>query len=260
MVNFKNGYSKIDNDILVKIMETKLTANQLKILICIIRATYGFNKKSYDLSLSYISEQTKISKSNVSKTLKNLIDRKILVIYQNETNNKPKNIGINSRISDWIDVLSCQSNNPTLSCQSNNSGVVKSDDLELLNQQPKNTYKNTYKKSYIHQPPLMDKYEGPFLEFWDMYPKRREKVKCYEYCVENGLIEKMDEIIDGLKIAIAEDYSTKELQYIPYPMKFLVDEQWKDYLKHDGEDIKREEAIKKQEEQKEYLRSMGVDV
>ncbi|NMB81592.1 MAG: replication protein, partial [Ignavibacteria bacterium] len=60
----ENGFTKIANEILEKLSQTYISANEWQVLIVILRRTYGFNKKSDWISNSQFSEATGIAKSN----------------------------------------------------------------------------------------------------------------------------------------------------------------------------------------------------
>ena len=70
-VQLENGYTKIANELLVAIYGTNFNATQLKIILCVIRYTYGFNRKSHELSIGFISKATGISKRYISEELNN---------------------------------------------------------------------------------------------------------------------------------------------------------------------------------------------
>ena len=74
-----NGYTPIANEIIEHIVATHLPANELRLLFFVIRKTYGFRKKEDRISLTQFEKALKNSRPVVSKALKNLISRNILV-------------------------------------------------------------------------------------------------------------------------------------------------------------------------------------
>ena len=94
----EDGYTRIANEILEAIYQTKFNATQLKIILLIIRYTYGFNRKNHDLSLSFIEKATGISKRYVSSELNRLIENRVVIVYENHTNTQSRRIGLNKTI------------------------------------------------------------------------------------------------------------------------------------------------------------------
>lgn len=75
----ENGYTTIANELLEQIVATPLPDNEHRMLLFIIRKTYGFNKKEDRISLTQFEKALKRSRPVISKTLKNLIIRKMVV-------------------------------------------------------------------------------------------------------------------------------------------------------------------------------------
>ena len=97
----EDGYTRIANEILEAIYQTKFNATQLKIILLIIRYTYGFNRKNHDLSLSFIEKATGISKRYVSSELNRLIENRVVIVYENHTNTQSRRIGLNKNYTEW---------------------------------------------------------------------------------------------------------------------------------------------------------------
>ena len=75
----ENGYTKVANEILEALARVKLCTYEFRVLLFIIRKTYGYDKKTDWIALSQISKGTNILKSNVSRTLRNLEHRHIII-------------------------------------------------------------------------------------------------------------------------------------------------------------------------------------
>ena len=79
---------------------TEFTGRELRCLIYLLRMTYGFQRKEYELSLSDWSTGTNISRSHIPETLRRLADRNI--IYRTENGNrKPATFGFNKYFEQW---------------------------------------------------------------------------------------------------------------------------------------------------------------
>ena len=78
-IQLENGYTRIANEILEHLVNTALLGSEWQILVCIIRKTYGFQKREDKISLTQFQRFTKLSRPTVVKGIKNLIHRGILV-------------------------------------------------------------------------------------------------------------------------------------------------------------------------------------
>ncbi|HEY5585686.1 MAG TPA: replication protein [Ruminiclostridium sp.] len=99
-VQKENGYTPIANEILEKIAQIKLSPTQYRIIFIIWRYTYGFNRKTHDLSLSFISKAIGCDKRQIQRELKNLEERK--VVKQDITNGKSRYISFNKHYYQWV--------------------------------------------------------------------------------------------------------------------------------------------------------------
>lgn len=95
----ENGYVKIANDLVDSFCKLKLSPNETQILWCILRKTYGFNKKEDKISLTQFEKQTNLSRPGVVRALKKLVAKQILVV-----NPQPfiHVFSLNKKISQWI--------------------------------------------------------------------------------------------------------------------------------------------------------------
>ena len=73
----ENGYTKISNELLEKICQLDISGNEMRILLCIIRKTYGYNCKSAEISLTDISLAVNVKRQHVCRALKQLSKRNI---------------------------------------------------------------------------------------------------------------------------------------------------------------------------------------
>lgn len=97
----ENGYTRIANELLEVIYSSKFNATQLKILLCIIRYTYGFGRKEHELSLTFISKATGVSKRYVASELNRLIESKVVLIAKEHTDTESRKLKINKRYASW---------------------------------------------------------------------------------------------------------------------------------------------------------------
>ena len=74
----ENGYLRIANGIIEDLAKVNLSPYEWRVLLAILRKTYGYNKKADRISLSQIEEATGITKPHISRALARLISRRIV--------------------------------------------------------------------------------------------------------------------------------------------------------------------------------------
>ncbi|WP_312062288.1 replication protein [Pantoea septica] len=89
-----DGFMRVANELTDSILMADLTARQLKIMLAIMRKTYGFNKSLDRITNTQIAAMTGIHHTHVCSAKRQLIDRGFLI------SNGTK-IGINKFISMW---------------------------------------------------------------------------------------------------------------------------------------------------------------
>jgi len=80
----ENGYTAIANEIMDALIKYRLPGEQTKCLLFIIRKTYGFNKKEDMISNSQFVRATGLNKGNVSRAIKGLINKKLVIKIDNK--------------------------------------------------------------------------------------------------------------------------------------------------------------------------------
>lgn len=107
----ENGYTRIANEILEKIINKQLNATQLKIILTVWRYTYGFNRKQHMLSETFISKATGISKRYISSEINKLIQMNLLKVIKVSTFNTARVISFNKNYDEWSVTKRHQLNN-----------------------------------------------------------------------------------------------------------------------------------------------------
>jgi phage replication O-like protein O len=98
-VQKENGFTPIANAILENMATIKLSPTQYRIIFVIWRYTYGFNRKSYEFSLSFLANATGCDQRQIQRELKNLEARKI--IFQT-INQRGRIITFNKDYDQWV--------------------------------------------------------------------------------------------------------------------------------------------------------------
>ena len=89
-----DGFMRVANELTDSILMADLTARQLKIMLAIMRKTYGFNKPLDRITNTQIAAMTGIHHTHVCSAKRQLIDRGFLI-------SNGARIGINKHISMW---------------------------------------------------------------------------------------------------------------------------------------------------------------
>ena len=84
----------IVHEIIEKLASAKLSVYEFKIIMAVIRKTYGWNKKSDWISGSQLEEATGIMRHNCHKTVSALLKKCILL-------RQGRAIGVNKRVDEW---------------------------------------------------------------------------------------------------------------------------------------------------------------
>ena len=173
----EKGYVPIANELLDAICRADLSKQELKVLLCIIRFTYGYNKKQGLISLSTIQDYTGIDRSNISKTIAKLKVKNIIVT-DGISYTQPRTFEIQKDYEKW------------------SMGVVETTTVvktttEVLSKQPQEccqnnhtTYKYNIKDNIIQTKGTSEQKsesdDGDFIpewfeQIWQQYPLKRGK-------------------------------------------------------------------------------------
>ncbi len=79
-VQLENGFTQIANELLEAVIRTYMSNYEHRIFWLIVRKTYGYNKKSDWIAQKQIVEITGILKQHVSRTIKKLRDKNMIVV------------------------------------------------------------------------------------------------------------------------------------------------------------------------------------
>ena len=97
----ENGYTRIANSLLENLVIYKFNGSQYSIILEIIRCTYGYQKKSHSIALTFLQKATGLSKRAIQKELDILISQNVLIEYATASFKKPRELGINKNFLEW---------------------------------------------------------------------------------------------------------------------------------------------------------------
>jgi len=98
----ENGFTPISNEILENIMKSQLNGTQFRIILAVWRHTYGFGRKSHEMSDTFLSVAIGVPRQQIAREIKPLIARKIILVIKDATFNNAKIIAFNKDYEAWI--------------------------------------------------------------------------------------------------------------------------------------------------------------
>lgn len=97
VADIDDGYTRIANELLEAVMAADLTARQLKVVLAVIRKTYGFGKKFDWISGEQLSQMTGLPRTRCSTTKTELMEMKILIT-------EGRKFGVNKYLHEWVKI------------------------------------------------------------------------------------------------------------------------------------------------------------
>ena len=97
----ENGYTKIANELLEAIYRSQFKASQFKILLFIIRYTYGFQREKCKLSNNFIANGTNSHRQTVLKEINQLIADNVLIEVAPPSFSEPRTLAVNKNYTSW---------------------------------------------------------------------------------------------------------------------------------------------------------------
>ena len=107
----ENGFTAIAHEIMLHLCSFYITGYQFRVILCILRKTYGYGKKMDFITNSQIIEETKLDKASVSRAIKQLVAMNIII-------RDGKNIGFQKDWEQWKELAPVSSK---VSTDANNS-------------------------------------------------------------------------------------------------------------------------------------------
>lgn len=98
---FDKGFTQMPNNLLNALINGKFTGVELRLILLIMRYSNGFMKPSAELSLGFLAREIGSNPCVVSRTLKKLINTKIIKVYYVNPETKVRAIMVNDNIGSW---------------------------------------------------------------------------------------------------------------------------------------------------------------
>lgn len=95
-IQIENGnFTRIHNAILERLVATDLTLREVKVVLHVMRMTYGFQRRTYIPDTSEIAKATNIHPNHVRTTMRRLMDANIILTERGE-------VGFNKAFEEWV--------------------------------------------------------------------------------------------------------------------------------------------------------------
>jgi len=96
----ENGYTAIANEIMEALAKYRIPGECYQVLNCVLRSTYGWNRKEAELSNNQLSEMTGLKRQNVIRAVKWLESKMILLRIKNDST-RTKVLKFNKNFDEW---------------------------------------------------------------------------------------------------------------------------------------------------------------
>lgn len=96
----ENGYTRLANELLEALCSYRIGGQELRVVLFIVRKTYGFGKKHDKISYGQISKATNIPRKRVAEHVKVLAEKRVLYILNNGER-EPLTMGITKDYEQW---------------------------------------------------------------------------------------------------------------------------------------------------------------
>lgn len=93
-----NGYLRLANELCQAFAKAKLTGREFRVVLAIMRMTYGYGKKEAIVSRTLLSEITGIHRRHVSDIIKSLIQKDIITV---DRSSRTHRLGVNKHYDQW---------------------------------------------------------------------------------------------------------------------------------------------------------------
>lgn len=182
----EDGYTKIANELLEGLISSNLSGQEMKLVLLLIRKTYGFGKLEDAVSLSQMMAYANMGKIRCSQVINRLQLMKILTVTEN-INGIGKKYKINKDFETW----------DTVKENLNRYGKTKSTVKVLINPPLRKTLttKETLTKENIQK-----KYNADFDLFYNAYPNKKSPADALKAWKKlNGTRPPIEKILEAIK-------------------------------------------------------------
>lgn len=237
----ENGFTAISNELLEAIYKADITKNEMRVLLCIIRHTYGYQRKCGEFPRSFLKEETGLSEARITESLDGLKGKNIIIVKDAE-GRKPKEISIQKDYEKWGNV-SCEGyenrtgtenvpvrktelkgteNVPVKGTESVPPTSNKKNNKKNINKGACAQSKNAHEVS-AHIPDW-------FEEAWSEYPNKKGKNRISQKSYKELVTAGRDAVLNAVRNYAA--YCRQNQWYHPQNGSTFFNGGWRDYIQN----------------------------
>lgn len=216
----ENGFTPVSNELLEQLIVRVKTMRELKILLTVIRYTYGFNKKESVLSVRYISRKTGILFNHVSETISNMVANNILTCRENPQPGGGRIIALQKDYEKWKTKVYSKRNGSSLGNHEVTAMVT-----EVIPKEGTNKESNK------------DKLNKSFEKLWQSFDptlgnkgSKQEALKAFSKLnPDESLLKKMTEVLSSQILNKRALKDRKQFyESFPHVVRWLSKKRWED--------------------------------
>lgn len=181
----ENGYTQIANEILEHLSLAGINGSEYRILLVVIRKTYGFQKKKDRISITQFEKSTLMNRPQAIDTIKSLLEKRILKKDNNQ-------FVFNKNYEEWIVSKRGSMQKDTTLVPSMQKHTIASMQKHTKSSMQKGTYKRN--KETITKERGLVTLKNTFTEFQNVKLTEDELQKLETKLGKNETLSLMDEL------------------------------------------------------------------
>lgn len=237
----EDGFLRIANELYDAILAFPFTARQLKVVLSIMRKTYGFGKKQDDISASQIGAMCGMSRNHATSTLNQLAGLRVITKIPGVYGSV---VGINKDYKVWV-IASTESVQASRIGTSTELGqgvpeqYSDSPELGRVDSPESGHTKDNFPKDNKQKKKDSCANADAFARFWSAYPNKKSKgraQKAFEKLNPNEqLLATILEAIERAKTSV--QWTKNAGEYIPHPASWLNAAGWEDEFSNEPGEV-----------------------
>lgn len=192
----ENGYTGVSNELLEQVYKLRLNGTQFKIIMVLWRFTYGFSRREYKLSVSFISKAIQTDIRTVKRELNKLIEIKLINVISEASFNSTRIISFNKDYDTWLQDNHQVGNKPLDDeIPTKSGGEMPPNSGGELDTQDKQVFKENLKQVSTPKKPNKHKY-GEFRNVLLTDQEKERLISELGHDTFERCIKKLDEYIE----------------------------------------------------------------
>lgn len=188
----ENGFMRIANEIVDELFKLPLNSTDQKVIWCVLRYTFGFNRKSHRLSASFIAQWSNCDLRSVKRALRKLQENKIIICMNSEKKGVTAELMFNKNVRQWL--ITSDKNDTSDGIDTSD----KNDTAPVTELTPELVTELTPKKLQKETTNIKTKYCDDFFEkVWKSYPRKVGKSAVTQK-TKKELYEAGEEVVLGI--------------------------------------------------------------